>query len=163
MVYGVIDENNRAFYTYLQDVFSAIGPIQREYNWLVTDCDCNICNPVYEESYHRGYCWITGDELTEFAGTDKTQWLGAVFSGFEKDVPLEKILEHPLPVWEHPGFWQNPLTLQHPLAQVEIVPWDACCILLLSKDREITERFLRSCPQSQDLAAYNDQHGEGST
>ena len=155
MIYGVIDGKSHRFFTYLQDVFPAIKDAQSRYNWLITDSDCNISNPIDQEIRSQGYCWITGEELTRFAGQDKTQWIGAVFSGFEKDIPLEEVLKYPLPCWEHPGFWHNPLTLQHPLATVEIVPWDATYTLLLSKNAQIVADYRRSYPKSQDLFAYN--------
>lgn len=157
MVYGVIDSGSHKFYTYLRDVFPAIQNAQQNYNWLITDCDCNMSNPIWEEIDRQGYCWITGEALTAFAQQDKTQWIGAVFSGFEKDIPLAEILKYPMPVWEHSGFWHNPLTLQHPLATVEIVPWDSTYTLLLSKNEQIIADFRRAYPNSRDLAVYNDQ------
>lgn len=155
MVYGVIDGKSHKFYTYLQNVFPAIQNAQQNYNWLITDAYCNMPNPIEEEIDRRGYCWITGEDLTNFAQTDCTQWIGAVFSGFEKEIPLEKILEYPLPEWEHPGFWQNPLTLQHPLATVEIVPWDSTCTLLLSKNGKLIADYRQVYPKSQNLADHN--------
>lgn len=161
MVYGLIDEKGKRFYTYLRDVFPAIRNAQRDYNWLITDSFCNMPNPIDEEIARRGYCWITGEELTSFARQDATQWIGAVFSGFEKDIPLDQILESPLPVWEHPGFWDNPLTLQHPLATVEIVPWDGCYTLLLSKNKKLISDYQQAYPNCQDLFAYNKRWAEG--
>ena len=155
MVYGVIDGNSHRFYTYLQNVFPAIRNAQRSYNWLVTDCFCNVSNPIQEEIDRQGYCWLSGEDLTRFAQQDQTQWIGAVFSGFEKDIPLSEILKYPLPEWEHPGFWYNPLTLQHPLATVELVPWDSAYTLLLSKNRQLIGDYRQAYPKSQDLAAYN--------
>lgn len=157
MVYGVIDGESHKFYTYLDDIFPAIQNAQMNYNWLITDCYCNMSNTIKEEIDRQGYCWISGEALTRFAQQDKTQWIGAVFSGFDRDIPLEKILEYPLSEWEHPGFWHNPLTLQHPLATVEIVPWDSTYTLLLSKNEEITADYHKAYPNSQDLAVYNDQ------
>ena len=156
MVFGVIDGESHRFFTYLQDVFPAIKDAQSRYNWLIADSYCNISNPIDQEIRRQGYCWMTGEALTAFAGQDKTQWIGAVFSGFEKDIPLEEVLKYPLPCWEHPGFWHNPLTLQHPLATVEIVPWDATYTLLLSKNAQIIADYREFYPKSQDLAAYND-------
>lgn len=157
MVFGIIDGKSHRFFTYLRHVFPAIGDAQKNYNWLITDSYCNISNPIEEEIDRQEYCWISGEDLTSFAEQDKSQWIGAVFSGFEKDISLEEILKYPLPVWEHPGFWHNPLTLQHPLATVEIVPWDSTYTLLLSKNEEIIADYRHAYPQSQDLAAYNTQ------
>ena len=157
MVFGVIDDAGDKSYTYLRDIFPAIQNAQEHFNWLITDCYCNVSNPIEEEIARQGYCWITGEALTAFAEQDRTAWLGAVFSGFEKDIPLEQILQYPRPIWEHPGFWRNPLTLQHPLATVEIVPWDCACTLLLSKNRKLISDYQHAYPKSQDLAEYNNQ------
>lgn len=155
MVYGIMDGASHEFYTYIHDVFPAIQNAQNHYNWLITDCCCNMSNPIEEEIQRRGYCWITGEALTAFAEQDNTQWICAVFSGFEKDIPLETILEYPLPIWEHPGYWRSPLVLQHPLAAVEIVPFDSSCTLLLSKNRKLISDYRQAYPRSQDLMAYN--------
>lgn len=158
MVYGAIDGESHRFYSYLHDIFPAIQNAQRDYNWLITDSYCNMANPIDREIDRQGYCWISGKELTAFALEDRTQWIGGVFSGFDKRIPLEEVLKHPLPVWEHPGFWDNPLTMQHPLAAVEIVPWDSSYTLLLSKNEAIIGDFRRAYPKSEDLAEYNRRH-----
>lgn len=157
MVFGVIDSKSHKYYTYFRDVFPAIQNAQKNYNWLITDCYCNLSNPIEQEIDRQGYSWISGEALTAFAEQDDTQWIGAVLSGFAKDIPLDKILEYPLSVWEHPGFWHNPLTLQHPLADVEIVPWDSSYTLLLSKNEQLIMDYRRAYPRSQDLIAYNDR------
>ena len=40
MVYGAINEKGEKYYTYLKKVFDAIDNKQKEYNWLITDCEC---------------------------------------------------------------------------------------------------------------------------
>lgn len=157
MVYGIIDDASHEFYTYIHDVFPAIQNVQDHYNWLITDCFCNMSNPIEDEIERQGYCWITGEVLTAFAEQDNTQWISAVFTGFEKDIPLEKILEYPLPIWEYPGFWHNPLVLQHPLATVEIVPFDSCYTLLLSKNKKLIFDYQQAYPRSQNLIEYNNR------
>ncbi len=49
------------------------------------------------------------------------QWIWAALSGYEKDSPLSSVLQYPLPYADgYTGFWYNPLSIQHPLAAVEI-------------------------------------------
>ena len=75
---------------------------------------------------------------------------------FEKDVPLEKVLEYPFPEADgYGGFWHNPITMQHPLAKIEIVPWDSGLTLFFSKDKELVQKVRCGFPQSEDLTAYN--------
>jgi hypothetical protein len=79
---------------------------------------------------------LSGSELTAIVGHEDFQWICAVFSAFEKDIPLETILKHPLPYADgNPGFWKNPLTIQHPLAQIEIVAFDSSLTLFLSRKK----------------------------
>lgn len=53
------------------------------------------------------------------------------------------------------GFWNPNLTLQHPLAEVELVAWDGCCTLLLSRDACLVGKFREMFPHSEDLEDYN--------
>ena len=156
MVYGAINEKGEKYYTYLPKLFDAIDNAQKNYNWLVTACDCNVQNRVEDECLKQGYCWISGEELTKVVHEQHIQWIWAVLSGFEKDVPLEKVLEHPFPEADgYGGFWHNPITMQHPLAKIEIVPWDSGLTLFFSKDKELVQKFRCGFPQSEDLTAYN--------
>lgn len=72
----------------------------------------------------------------------------------KKHIPLEQVLAYPLPVWESESFWHTPLTLQHPLATVELVPWDSCYTLLLSKNRQLLDAYRQAYPTAKDLATY---------
>ena len=86
------------------------------------------------------------------------QWIWAVLSGFEKDIPLEKVLEYPYPEADgYPGFWHNPISMQHPLATIEIVPWDSGLTLFFSKEKELVDKFRAGYPQSEDLSVYNER------
>lgn len=162
-VFGAIDWESLRGYTLLRDLLPALEQTMERYNWLITDCYCNKDNPIWDAEDRDGYCWLTGQELVEFAKTDNTQFIGGVFSGFPKEIPLERILEEPLPVWEQPGFWYEPLNLQHPLAQVEVVPWDSTYVLVLSRDLADVDRFRAHFPKSQDLRDHIRAYEEGST
>lgn len=58
MVFGVIDDAGDKSYTYLRDIFPAIQNAQEHFNWLITDCYCNVSNPIEEKIARQGYCWI---------------------------------------------------------------------------------------------------------
>ena len=161
MVYGAINEKGEKYYTYLPKLFDAIDNAQKNYNWLVTACDCNRPNRVEDEFLKQGYCWISGDALTEIVQEQHIQWIWAVLSGFEKDIPLEKVLEYPYPEADgYPGFWHNPISMQHPLATIEIVPWESGLTLFFSKEKELVDKFRAGYPQSEDLSVYNDRWGK---
>lgn len=71
-------------------------------------------------------------------------------------IPISKILDHSVPYADgYKGFWQTPLSMQHPLAAIEIVPWDSSLTLIFSHDEEIIENFMKAFLLSEDLSVYN--------
>ena len=157
MVYGAILSRGERFYTYLSRVFRAIGNRQTEYNWLITDCQCYPRTAEIGALLGERYCWMSGEELTALVEREDFQWIWAVLSGFPKGIPEEQVRQYPLPYADgHPGFWHNPLSLQHPLAEIEIVPWDSSLTLLLSRKKEIVEDFRAFFPLSEDLFQVNE-------
>ena len=157
MVYGAIVEKGEPWYTNMGKVFAAIHNRQLEYNWLITDVE--LVAEKVEEDYcenHKYYCWLTGEELTEIVRSDDRQWVWAVLSGFEKEILLEEVLQYPKPYANgYPLFWENPLLIQHPLATIEIVPWDGTKTLLYSRKKKLVDDFRAYFPQSEDLYALN--------
>lgn len=155
MVYGAINEKGEKYFTYIDRVFEAINNKQMDYNWLITDCVCYPKDPKIDEMLNRKYCWMSGEELTALVTKDNFQWIWAVLSAFDKSVELTEVLKYDLPYADgYPGFWETPINIQHPLAQMEIVPWDSSLTLLFSKNKEDVDAFLKYYPHSEPLEDY---------
>jgi hypothetical protein len=166
LVTGAIIEGNGRCYTHLKEIFSIIKNVQINYNWLITDRDCGSCgiddygrrSNKHKHGY-RYYEWISGEELTSIVEADDAQWVWAVFSGFHKSIPLEKILQYDFPYSNgYAGFWKNPITIQHPLADIELVAWDSSLTLLISNNIGIVSDFRRAFSFSEDLAEHNSKY-----
>lgn len=155
MVYGAILEKGEELYTFLNKIFDGLNNVQKNYNWLVSDCICYIPPSETERLLSQEYCFISGEKLTEIAD-ENFQFVWGVFSGFEKNISEKEIMKYELPYADcYDGFWKNPLSIQHPLASIEIVAWDSDLSLVLSKDKEIVDSFRQSFPLSEDLFSYN--------
>ena len=90
MHYGAILAKGEVGYTDLDKVLPALGNIQENYNWLLTDCECNVDIPELEDEF----CWMSGSELTALQRKyHNPQWIWAVLSAFEKSVTKEQVLE----------------------------------------------------------------------
>lgn len=88
--------------------------------------------------------------------TENFQWIWGVLSAFSKKISKEDVLKYPLPFADgYTGFWKNPVTLQHPLAEIEIIAWDGCFVLFISKDNKLVDLLQASFPFAQDLEKYN--------
>ena len=158
MVYGAILEKGERYYTHLLEILLAIEPIQKNFNWFITNCECFPKSPKYDEQFSKEYAFLSGEALTSLVEEENFQWIWAVFSAFEKDVSLEEILTYPLPFADHnPAFWKNPLTIQHPLAQIEIVAFDSSLTLFLSRRKPHVDLFRNAFPESEDLTSDNER------
>ncbi len=131
---------------------------QKKYNWLISDCEACPKRLGHDIRIHQSgeYAWISGEELTNIIKRDDFQWIWAVFSGFEKNITLEEVKKYDLPYADgYGGFWSENVSIQHPLATVEIVAWDSGCMLFISKDDLLVNKFRSAFPLSVDLEMHN--------
>lgn len=90
------------------------------------------------------------------------QWVWGVFSGFEPHITKEQVMQYPTPyAGGNARFWANPLTIQHPLANVEIVAFDSSFVLLFSKEKKVYDGFRAAFPLSKDLLKNNASYQNG--
>lgn len=153
--FGAILERGERFYTDLSRVFRGIGGFPAGYHWLITDMDLNMDDP----NLYRDYLWWDSEELSEFQKKFEPQWIWGMICGFPPGVSLEEVLRSPLPRCSNVGdaemYFHNPISMQHPLSEIEIFAYDSSAVYLLSRREEITKRFRAAFPLSEDLEAWN--------
>nr|MCR4943197.1 DUF2691 family protein [Clostridium sp.] len=143
-------------YTYLKEIFEAINNKQLNYNWLLTEVECYPADEDLDEYFFYGnYFFMTGEELTKMIEEDDFQWIWGIFSGFKKDKSLDEILKYELPNFEDTGCFHNPVTIQHPLADIEISVWDSSYTVIVSKDEKVLKDYKSYFKDSMDLEEYN--------
>lgn len=153
---GLIIDKGEKFHSYFAKIFSKIPVLVQNYNWLVTNAECNPQNLEDRDKLNEKYYWLSGKELSEILEREDFQWIWGVLSGFPTNITLENILKSELPYADgYTGFWRNPITIQHPLAEVEIVAWDSTYSILISKNDIIIDEISDVYPQSQNLEEYN--------
>lgn len=136
---------------------------QKNYNWLITDCEAypkRLGHGVrIAQSKDGRYSWIDGTELTNIVKKDDFQWIWAVLSGFDKSISKADALKYKLPYADgYAGFWKENITIQHPLADIELVAWDSGCTLLIGRESSIIRKFREAFPLSEDLGEYNSRN-----
>ena len=153
---GLILNKGENGYSYFKNVFCEASEMSEEYNWLISYPECCPKNKELQEKMDEVYIWISGLELKRMLYLDNFQWIWGVLSGFSKNISLKDILEYQLPYADgYTGFWRNPITLQHPLADIELVAWDSSCTLFVSKNELIIKKISIIYPQAEDLETYN--------
>lgn len=157
-MHGLILNSEKRDYTYLKEIFNAINNEQLNYNWLITDVECCPSDSELDSYfYNRDYSFMTGEELTKMIEKEDFQWIWGIFSGFKKDKKLEEILKYELPDFYYSGYWHNPVTIQHPLADVEISAWDSSYTVIVSKDEGMLKDYKSYFKDSKDLEEYNNK------
>lgn len=51
--------------------------------------------------------------------------------------------------------WQNPVSIQHPLAEIEIIAWDSSGTVFISKEDSIVDLLRENNEFAEDLEEYN--------
>lgn len=139
----------------IKDIYDCLGNVE-EYNWLITNMECYPRNKKIIEILGDEYCWITGKDLIKLLNAENFQWIWGVFSAFSKDVKLNDVLNYNFPYADgYKGFWKNPISIQHPLAKMEIVAWDGLINLVISKENQVVETIMRKKTAAKDLESYN--------
>ena len=149
---GCIIKNDE---TSLIEVLDCINDFDK-YNCLITNIECYPLDEEISGILDDEYCWIEGKELLRLLEKEDFQWIWGVFSIFSKDVALEAVLGYDYPYADgYKGFWENPIKIQHPLAISEIVAWDGSIILMISKNNELVNAFMKKNVYAKDLEEYN--------
>ncbi|MCM1501033.1 MAG: hypothetical protein NC124_21455 [Clostridium sp.] len=157
---SIIIESLHESQTYLKKIFVALNNRQMEYNWLITDYECYPQNQEIARKFLKEYCWFSGKELTKLVEEENFQWIWGVISGFKPNISLERILEYDFPIADgNSKFWENPVFIQYPLADIEIVAWDGKLTLFLCKENRHAESIYNSFSYAEDLERYNSKTG----
>lgn len=152
---GVIIDNKEWIPTQLSNIFPLIGNIQNDYNWLITDYECYPRNEMLRQFFSGEACYVTGEELTQIIQQEDFQWIWGVLSAFSKSVSEEQILQYALPEAEgNSRIWHRPVTLQHPLAELELIARDSTETVLISKDDTIAERLIQQYDFVENMENY---------
>ncbi len=143
-------------YTDLQRVIRALDGQVREFDWLITDLECNwypqALQPIDSDWF------FTGPELSSLVmrQTDAIQFSWAVLTGLERGTQVDLTSLPVSPGADGNGdLWRAPPSIQHPDGLVEIVCWDSTSTLLITSDADLTRRFRAYFPEARDLEEYN--------
>jgi hypothetical protein len=155
-VRSAILNQGEKYYTLMREVFHSIDNEQTKYNWLITDCVCYPIDEKLENLFSQKYIWISGNDLTEIIDKEDFQFVWGVFSGFSSNIILEQVLNYDFPYADgYEGFWIDNVSIQHPLADIEIVAWDSSLTIFISKEEKLVQKFMNGFPLSKDLSAEN--------
>jgi hypothetical protein len=139
-------------HTDIKLIFDALDGRQREFNWLITEHECYSDKDIFNE----GMVLLSGDELTDIVTRNKIQFVWGILSAFDKSTDIDINNLSVIPTfygeWKYGG---EDAHTQHPLAIAEIVCVDSSYTIFLSKDEDLSNRFLRHYSDAQDLHQWH--------
>jgi len=158
-MYGLLIEKMKSgYFTNLKEVLDVLGNNVKNYNWLLSYYDCSIY-PSEKIPFAELFVWLSGNELANILEEHEIPFIWGVLTSYEKGISLNEVMQYPLPYADgYEGFWKPEVTMQNPLAEIEIVPWDSSVLLIISKSKGIICKFAEEYPDSIDLAKNNEKH-----
>lgn len=154
----MLEESSRGYMMNLCDILIAFDNKQNDYNWLISSYECNDY-PSEKIPWGRESTWISGADLTDIVNKYEIQFIWGVFSAFSKDVKYSDVMKYPLPYADGNGeLWNEDVTLQHPLAEMEIVAWDSTLAILMTEQKKILDNFKRIYPSCVDIQTYKNTY-----
>jgi len=154
----IIKKMKSPYFTNLNEVFDLLGDELKKYNWLLSNYECGSY-PSEKIPFAKPYVWIGGDAFEKILEEYEFQVIWGVLTSYKKDISLDEVMRYPLPYADgYDGFWKPEITMQNPLAEIEIVPWDSSLLLIISKSKEIICKLAKEYPDSIDLAENNRRH-----
>lgn len=111
----------------LLDIFSALGDLQYQYDWVITDHEIWYTEGC-PEAIRKRWQWtgllMDGAELTRHLRAGYIYFIGGgILSAVPKGTKEEKINRY-TPYWEHADLFTPNYHFQTPLTQLEIICYD---------------------------------------
>lgn len=143
------------WYTDLKTVFEVFGGREREYDWLLTELECNFLPRELQD----GSAWFfSGSDLSDLVRRQDPpiQFIWAVLTGFDRGTSVDLAHLDIVPDADgNPDFWRGAPGIQYPNARVELVCFDSSLTLLITEDADLTSRFRAGFPEAVDLESFN--------
>ncbi|EAR07352.1 hypothetical protein [Reinekea blandensis] len=129
----ILENTNQVkYFTFLPEVFEALGVRALDYEWYLSDVETNGFN------VREG--WYSGKELNALISTNNVQFIWGVISAFKTGV-RPKIVNEPY-IAGNPNYWNgsNP-SVQAEGAVFEVGCWDSSATLLIGLDEKLSSKY----------------------
>ena len=135
----------------LLDIFTVLGNLQYQYDWIISDHDMYFM-PDAPEEVRKRWSWtgllMDGQELTEHLSSGYISFVsGDVLSAVLKGTQPEQVWDYE-PGWEVSELGSPDYRFQTPLTQMEIICYDGYAWLIICQP-EITPRVQKAFPQAK--------------
>ena len=135
----------------LLDIFSALGDLQYQYDWVISDHDMwypETCPEMVRKRWQWTGLLMDGAELTAHLSARYVHFFGGgVLSAVPKGTRPEQVWSYE-PIWEIENFGQADYRFQTPLTCLELLCYDGYAWVLIC-EAAFSERVRRALPAAQ--------------
>lgn len=140
----------------LLDIFSALGNLQYQYDWVISDHGLwygENCPDDVRKRWQWTGLLMDGRELTEHLSAGYVSFLwGGVLSAVPKGTPLSQVRNYE-PYWEIEAFDSPEYQFQTPLTQLELLCYDGYAWVLIC-DQAFSKRVKEALPMAKNPEAF---------
>lgn len=157
---GIVQDNSADICTRPASVFTALPSRTESLNWMVTDVSgWDSIFDRYETVRGKGYFFITGSVFLKIMRENRLATLNwGVISGFSPDIPLQKILEEPLPFTDrNKDLWKLPVSPMNSLACFEVFVYELTTLVVKSDNESDIETLKKLFSKAADLEKYSEK------
>lgn len=149
---GVIINKDKRGATFLKDIF--YDHFEKQYNWLIADYECYPSEKSTADRLNGEWCWLSGTEFSEIVEED-FQWIWGCIFAFPQNISLEEVLAYELPTADgNSKMWKKPLSMQHPLSEIEVIAWDSTFTVAIDRKGVFVERLIHEKTNAEGIEKY---------
>ena len=140
-----------SIYGYLKDLFRPFPELILEYDWLLSDIDCNFFpKPLVQGDD----AILTGKELLTLASNeDQPQFVWCVFSSLFPGEQVE-LSKNEIYADGNADLWNTNVRIQHESSDIEIVSFDSSLFIFLTTKTEICDKIKNTYPEGRELVQW---------
>ena len=135
----------------LLDIFSALGDLQYQYDWVMTDHDLwygENCPDEVKKRWQWTGLLMDGQELAAHLSAGCVHFVvGGVISAVPKETQLNQVRNYE-PYWEHEKLFSADYQFQTPLTQMELICYDGYAWLIVCIP-QFSEKVRQALPQAK--------------
>lgn len=149
----LISINDRDSYTFLLEILEALN-IPSDYKWLITGVEAYPSDIKFDKKLNDQEVplILTNSELISELNKEDFQWIWGTLSLFESYITDEQIRQFDMPdiYWNPEKFVGDIPAIQHPLAILEINPFDSTYVFINTDREDFLENFKYLFPLSKE-------------
>ena len=142
----------------LLEIFSALGDVQYQYDWVITDHDLwygETCPDEVRKRWQWTGLLMDGQELTEHLSAGYIHFVvGGVISAVPKETKPDQVWNY-VPYWENEKLFSADYQFQTPLTQLELICYDGYAWLIVC-DVAFSNKICQALPQAKTPEEFYD-------